>query len=128
MTVTGERLGMDDFDQLWVWQDRAIADALGWYREVAGNRKPAKFRIAQTVPVDLALGTADEDALWRELERLTPVFLARWRRIRDDGAPLGPPPAGANLLELCRELAQRMLSHCNFCRWDWRRRLGFSST
>jgi putative pyruvate formate lyase activating enzyme len=30
-----------------------------------------------------------------------------------------PEPAdGASLLELCRELAYRMLAHCNFCPWN----------
>ena len=32
----------------------------------------------------------------------------------------GPVPEGPNLLELCRELGQRMLAHCNFCAWDCR--------
>ena len=39
------------------------------------------------------------------------------------GDPRGqsPEPAdGPSLLELCRELAYRMLAHCNFCPWDCR--------
>ncbi len=39
---------MTDFDRLWVGRDRAIARSLGWSRDVAVNRKPAKFRIART--------------------------------------------------------------------------------
>ena len=111
---------METFDQLWVWQDAALAESLGWYRDVASNRKPAKFRVAGTIPVAVALDDAPEDALWRELDRLTPLFLERLRRIRDDGGALGSAPAGASLLELCRELTRRMLTHCNFCRWDCR--------
>ena len=111
---------MATFDQLWVWQDAALAQALGWYRDVASNRKPAKFRVAGTIPVAVALDDAPEDALWRELDRLTPLFLERLRRIRDDGEALGAAPAGASLLELCHELTRRMLTHCNFCRWDCR--------
>jgi putative pyruvate formate lyase activating enzyme len=61
-----------------------------------------------------------EEALWQELDRLTPVFLARWRRIRDDGAPLGARADYPNLLDLCQALAYRMLAHCNFCRWNCR--------
>ena len=68
---------MQDFDQLWVWDDSALAGALGWYRAVAQNRQPAKFRIAATVPLGLDPDAADEDALWDELERLTPAFLDR---------------------------------------------------
>ena len=115
---------MDRFDQLWIWDDRALAAALDWYRAVAANRKPAKFRIAATIPttipgaLDLAAGP--EAALWDELERLTPVFLERLRRIREDAEPLGPPAAGESLLGLCRALAWRMLTHCDFCAWDCR--------
>ena len=43
--------------------------------------------------------TPAEARLWAELERLTPIFLARWRAIRDDGGPLRrkdrAPPARA---------------------------------
>jgi putative pyruvate formate lyase activating enzyme len=67
----------------------------------------------------LDLGATSEDALWNELDRLTPVFVARWRAIRA-GASLQPPADGPSLLELCRELAYRMLSHCNFCPWNCR--------
>jgi len=74
---------MGGLDLLPAWHDPAIAKALGWYREVAANRRPAKFRIAATLPVDLELAGASEDELWAELERLTPVFLERWRQIRD---------------------------------------------
>jgi putative pyruvate formate lyase activating enzyme len=108
---------MSEFDQLWVWSDPAIAKSLGWYREVAENRRPAKLRIARTIPATLSLQAACEAALWDELERLTPVFLERLAAIRS-GVPLGPPAPGASLLELCRALVGRMLAHCNFCRWD----------
>jgi putative pyruvate formate lyase activating enzyme len=111
---------MASFDQLWVWSDPAIRDSLAWYRAVAANRKPAKFRIAGTVPLELAPRAATEDALWRELERLTPVFLGRWQAIRDRDQALGPAAPGSSLLDLCRELTRRMLAHCNFCRWNCR--------
>ena len=81
--------------------------------------RPAKFRIAATVPMNFDPAAASEDALWAELDRLTQNFLARWEAIRA-GAPLPEPADGPSLLELCRELAYRMLAHCNFCPWDCR--------
>jgi hypothetical protein len=39
-----------DLANLTIWDDPAIRDALSWYLEVAENRRPAKFRIAATVP------------------------------------------------------------------------------
>jgi hypothetical protein len=37
---------MTEFDRLLVWSDPATRRRLGWYRAVAANRRPAKFRIA----------------------------------------------------------------------------------
>jgi putative pyruvate formate lyase activating enzyme len=36
------------------------------------------------------------------------------------GARLPPASDGPSLLELCCELAYRMLGHCNFCPWNCR--------
>lgn len=110
---------MGELERLTIWQDRAIRDSLSWYLEVAENRRPAKFRIAATMPAGLDPAVASEEALWAELERLSEVLLARWREIRA-GAPLPPAAQGPSLLEVCRELADRMLRHCNFCPWNCR--------
>ena len=110
---------MGPLERLRIWDDPAIRDALAWYLDVAENRRPAKFRIAVTVPISFDPATATEEALWAELERRTPSFLARWAGIRA-GAPLPERANGPSLLELCRELAYRMLAHCNFCPWDCR--------
>jgi putative pyruvate formate lyase activating enzyme len=109
---------MDGFDELWVWEDPATDAALGWYRAVAANRKPAKFRIAATLPAGVATMESSEADLWAELERLTPQFLSRWRDIRTGRAELGPRAEDVSLLDLCAELVGRMLTHCNFCAWD----------
>ncbi|WGR92598.1 hypothetical protein MTX26_21565 [Bradyrhizobium sp. ISRA443] len=110
---------MSDLAQLRVWDDPAIRGALSWYFDVAENRRPAKFRIAATIATQLDPAASSEDALWAELDDLTPIFLARWQAIRA-GAPLLPAADGPSLLELCCELAYRMLTHCNFCPWDCR--------
>ena len=100
---------MSDLAQLRVWDDPAIRDALSWYLDVAENRCPAKFRIAATVALHLDPAASSEDALWAELDELTPIFLTRWQAIRA-GARLPPATEGPSLLELCRELAYRMLT------------------
>lgn len=110
---------MSDLGTLSVWEDPAIRGALSWYLEVAENRRPAKFRIAATIATSLDLAASSEGTLWAELDRLTPIFLERWRAIRA-GATLPKVTEGPSLLELCRELAYRMLAHCNFCPWDCR--------
>jgi putative pyruvate formate lyase activating enzyme len=110
---------MSDLANLRIWDDPAVRNALSWYLDVAENRRPAKFRIAATVPTQLDPAASGEDALWAEFDRLTPIFLAHRQEIRA-GATLPPPALGPSLLELCRELAYRMLAHCNFCPWDCR--------
>jgi putative pyruvate formate lyase activating enzyme len=110
---------MSDLGSLRIWDDPRVRSALSWYLSVAENRRPAKFRIAATVATRLDLAGSSEDALWAEIDRLTPIFLDRWRAIRA-GASLPPAAEGPSLLELTRELAYRMLSHCNFCPWDCR--------
>jgi putative pyruvate formate lyase activating enzyme len=111
---------MTGFDRLWVWNDPALRDSLSWYAAVADNRKPAKFRIAATLPVAVPLADAPEDALWAELDQQTPIFLETQRAIRRGEAALGSESPDPSLLDLCAELANRMLAHCNFCRWDCR--------
>jgi putative pyruvate formate lyase activating enzyme len=110
---------MSDLGSLRIWDDPAIRGSLSWYLQVAENRRPAKFRIAATVATSLDLAGSCEDALWTELDRLIPIFLDRCQAIRA-GAPLPPAAQGTSLLELAREVAYRMLAHCNFCPWDCR--------
>ncbi|MCI0655554.1 MAG: pyruvate formate lyase activating enzyme, partial [Acidobacteria bacterium] len=112
---------MGGLDGLWVWAEDDLRRKLMWYRQVSANRMPAKFRIAAHIPVEVSLGEASEEALWGELEAKTPVFLDLWDRIRRgiDDLPASPRPR-PNLVDLCRELSIRMLTHCNFCRWNCR--------
>jgi hypothetical protein len=69
---------MNELGRLRIWEDPAILTALSWYLDVAENRRPAKFRIAATLATELDPAESSEEALWAELDRLTPVFLARW--------------------------------------------------
>ena len=66
---------MSPFGELWIWDDPALRDCLAWYLDVADNRRPAKFRIAATIPVSVNLEAEGTNDLWAELERLTPQFL-----------------------------------------------------
>jgi putative pyruvate formate lyase activating enzyme len=94
-----ESIVMSDLAKLRIWDDPAIYNALSWYLEVAENRRPAKFRIAATVAAGLDPAVESEDALWTELDRLTPHFLACRRTIRA-GAPLPQASDGPSLLEI----------------------------
>jgi putative pyruvate formate lyase activating enzyme len=110
---------MSELSNLGLWQDEEMRGRLPWYRHVADNVMPAKFRIARHVAIEVSLADASEEVLWEELAAKTPEFLNLWYGIRAGADDLRDSPlAQPNLLDLCRELSQRMLSHCNFCRWD----------
>ena len=111
---------MSDLAHLKIWDDPAIRDALSWYLDVAENRRPAKFRIAATLATQIDPVASSENALWAELDRLTPIFVRRWQAIRAGAALPAATADGPSLLEVCRELAYRMLAHCNFCPWNCR--------
>ena len=109
---------MSDLSDLGIWREPDLAGRMSWYRAVADNRAPAKFRIARRIAAEVSL-RAPEEELWAELDRRMPDFLELRGRVRAGEAELpfaqGPAPS---LLDLCRELAYRMLAHCNFCRYD----------
>src|SRR5712691_7036158 len=71
---------MSVFDALSFWQE-PIGGALAWYREVAANRLPAKFRICAALPAGVALD-APEEELWRALQAGTEDFLKLREAIR----------------------------------------------
>ena len=50
---------MTPFGELWIWDDPALRDSLAWYLDVADNRRPAKFRIAATIPTPEAVVPMD---------------------------------------------------------------------
>jgi putative pyruvate formate lyase activating enzyme len=97
---------MSDLAHLKIWDDPAIRNSLSWYLDVAENRRPAKFRIAATVVTQIDPVASNEEMLWAELERLTPIFLGRWQAIRA-GASL---PATA---EACWKYAASLPLACS---------------
>jgi putative pyruvate formate lyase activating enzyme len=109
-------MAMGGFEAFGFWRHPDFQAGFGWYRDVAANRRPAKYLIARAVPAGVPVDAPEAD-LWRELDRATGRFLDLWVAIRDERAAL-PPAASPSLLDLCRSLAYRMLRHCNFCRWD----------
>ena len=103
---------MSDLAHLKVWADPAIRDSLLWYLDVAENRRPAKFRIAATLATHLDPTASSEEALWAELDRLTPIFMSTLAGDPDRRAVAGngrwTEPAGsmaANLLIACSPTA-----------------------
>ena len=109
---------MGGFDDLRFWHEADFSGRMDWYRAVAANRLPAKFRICAALPAGITLD-APEDDLWCALDEGTAFFLALRERIRSGAALPGDLPQ-PSLLDLCAELGRRMLAHCNFCRWDCR--------
>ncbi len=103
------------FRSLWIW--KYLKDDLPWYYEVTNNEKPAKFLIADRVPVDFSdadgLGT-----LWSKFDKAESDFLRLWSEVRyedEDVTRLDTPQR--SLLDLLSAIARRTLERCTFCEW-----------
>jgi putative pyruvate formate lyase activating enzyme len=105
-------------DGILVWQDRVVRQRLSWYRLVMKGLRPAKFLICKSVPCDIDLESASEEALWLEHERLSVEFRRLHERIAEGVAGLDAENHGESLLDLKYALLRRMLTHCNFCEWN----------
>lgn len=96
-----------------------MKDRLPWYYAVSTNRMPAKYLICKRISCDIDVKGASEVDLWSEHQLKTEVFLDTWRRIRSSELNLADLPMVKNsLVDLSVELVKRMLTHCNFCRWN----------
>ncbi len=106
------------FRDLWIW--KYMKDDLPWYYEVANNLRPAKFLIADRVPVDFS---DDEDlqTLWGRFDKAEAEFLRLWSDVRfndEDITRLERPQR--SLLDLLSAIARKTLERCTFCEWKCR--------
>jgi putative pyruvate formate lyase activating enzyme len=105
------------FESLKIWE--SFRNRLPWYFEVSTNHMPAKYLIAKCIPCNLDLSSATEGELWNENSLLAQAFLDMWEKVRVREISVLPPKAErSTLMDLSVELANRMLAHCNFCRWN----------
>lgn len=83
---------------------------------------PTKYLILKPIPCNIAdLAFASEKDLWEEHKNLTETFLKTWKGIRSGEIDIPSALSGRkqiSLMDLNVELTKRMLTHCNFCRWD----------
>src|SRR5437870_3282217 len=104
------------FEDLPVWRHADFRGRMLWYRAVSANQLPAKYLIAARVPAGCALD-APEPELWAAFDAATETFLSLRNEIRQAPRPL-TRRVDPSLLDVAAELARRMLTHCNFCKWD----------
>ena len=107
---------MSNFDELPVWREPDFRGRMPWYRAVSANRLPAKYLIAARVGAGCRLD-APEPELWAAFDAATEKFLCLRDEIRRAPRALADR-AKPSLLDLAAELARRMLTHCNFCKWE----------
>ncbi len=118
---------MNAFQKLYIWSSEEIKGRLDWYYAVANNQKPAKYLICRRIPIDEELNGLTEEEMWRLHEEKAIEFNRLFKKIREDSISLKElPQARPNFLDLKVMLVNKMLRHCNFCRWNCRvdRRVG----
>jgi putative pyruvate formate lyase activating enzyme len=121
------------FESLDIWKQlknngnnnsiRSNYTVLPWYLAVSINRMPAKYLISKSISSNITdLRLASEEELWEEHRNLTKTFLQTWKAVRsadvDILSDLSLQKKNISLLGLNVELVKRMLTHCNFCRWN----------
>jgi putative pyruvate formate lyase activating enzyme len=120
------------FESLDVWKQlkdssnnnssRSNDSALHWYFAVSINRMPAKYLISKSVSCNITdLRLATEEELWEEHRNLLRAFLETWKAVRSGDVDIISDLScqkKTSLMDLNVELVKRMLTHCNFCRWN----------
>ena len=112
------------FESLYIWKQlkENRGRSLPWLFAVSINRMPAKYLISRSIPCKFTdLTNIKEQKLWEEFTNLTEIFLERWKRIRSEEIDIIPElnqQRKTSLMDLTVELVKRMLTHCNFCRWN----------
>jgi putative pyruvate formate lyase activating enzyme len=93
---------------------------LPWYFAVSTNRMPAKYLISKSISCNVTnLRLASEEDLWEEQRDLIKTFLKTWKEGRSGDVDITSDSSQkTSLMDLNVELVNRMLAHCNFCRWN----------
>ncbi len=103
------------------WIQEELKKPLEWYFQVALNLKPAKYLICRRIEAPENLGELTEEELWKAHEKLSREFHAIFQKIRSGELELRElEERRPSFLDLKAELVERMLRHCNFCRWNCR--------
>ena len=110
------------FESLDTWKQlKEDGNSLPWYFAVSINRMPAKYLISKSISCSVTdLKLASEQELWEEYLKLMGIFLDKWKAVRSGEVDIISEMAGqkTSLMDLNVELVNRMLTHCNFCRWN----------
>jgi len=109
---------MASIDSLWIWEDEAVRTRLSWYLAVSTNRMPAKYLICRRIPAEFNQEEGEKE-LWKIHEECAKRFQETWSSIRSREVKLAELEIPRqSFLDLKLELVNRMLRHCNFCRWN----------
>jgi putative pyruvate formate lyase activating enzyme len=112
------------FESLDIWKqlkDSHGNSLLPWYFGVSINRMPAKYLISKSIACNITdLRLASEEELWEEHRNIIETFLETWKGVKSGEVDIISDLAWQkiSLMDLNVELVKRMLTHCNFCRWN----------
>jgi len=111
------------FESLDIWKElkHSRNSLMPWYFAVSINRMPAKYLILKSISCNITdLRLASEEELWEKHRNLIKTFLEKWKAVRSGEVDIisDLPWQKTSLMDLNVELVNRMLAHCNFCRWN----------
>ena len=119
------RLGLDEVgmwrilrpDSVLVWRYPEVRERLSHYYGVMRGAKPAKYRVAKRIPVELEKGAGLEE-MWalhdeksKEFEEMYEELVEKEVEVRE----VKPPPY--SFLDLKVDIAYKLLENCRLCEW-----------
>lgn len=104
-------------DAIAVWENEEVRRRLAHYYSVMTNEKPAKYRVAKRVPVELDEGVELEE-MWKMHEEKVREAGELYERVEDDpDALMELPLPGYSLIDLKADIAYRLVEPCRLCEW-----------
>lgn len=104
-------------DSIAVWRDVEVKTRLRHYYGVMRGVRPAKYRVAKRVPVELEKGASLED-MWRIHDERVEEFNGLYSAVADDPSRIENMSVPSySLLDLKADIALKIAEECKLCEW-----------
>ncbi|MEM1909017.1 MAG: radical SAM protein [Thermofilaceae archaeon] len=104
-------------DALVVWENEEVKKRLSHYYGVMSDRRPARYRVAKRVPVELEKNVGLEE-MWRVHREKVEEERELYERVEEDVNALSKIPAPEySLIDLKADIASELIKACRLCEW-----------
>ncbi|MHA1502254.1 MAG: hypothetical protein ACTSSB_10435 [Candidatus Heimdallarchaeota archaeon] len=98
-----------------VWKNQKVVRRYQRYRDILDGKKTARYLIAKSIPVDIALDSPLEK-LWKAHEKASITFTKTLSKIDENKLSINDTPKPEiSFVDLKEKIAFEMLKECHFC-------------